>query len=524
MRESQRRKGREVAGNAGLCRANAPSRASKGALARGAFVRGALAAIASIGTLGPFPPEAFAQSGAEVKGAGGAPAAPGKAAGAGGAPAGGEASGAGGAPAAEKQAPPAAEIKVVIFVEGAKATEVRAEIESSLPPGVKVLPDAPFAEALKKRGFLPLAKSIKGVNERRASAPKLQGAAQDVGAQAAIVASANVAKGGKYDVPMLIVPSDSPEPLVSTNAIVSSKDGSQPRAEAIAGIVSASISGIIPVAPPPPETKVETVEIVNKEPEVKKVEPPKPPPPPMNKFVRGKFLFEIGLGTQGRSFFYLMPPNLDREDNIRDYDILVAQHASLRADVYPFAGPEDSFLGHVGLTAAGGASFGVKSTLADKNDSTTTIFNFRVGPKMRFPLGPGEKPPLITGELAYSHYNFTFDDPSRTAASFVYQSIRPGVGVRFPVGPVVALFEGGLHYVVASPELEARFPNATTLGFDAQLGVGLPLGTLFEARLNVNYNRYRANLKADVDSDTGYVAAGAVDQFFGAHLGLAVAP
>ncbi|HEU4533094.1 MAG TPA: hypothetical protein VFS00_03215, partial [Polyangiaceae bacterium] len=300
MRESQRREGRGGSCNEGPCRANAAVRASKGGLARGLrsrglLARGAIVAGAALGALGPFPPEAFAQAGPEAKGAGGAPGAPGaEKAGAAG-QGGGEASGAGGG---EKQAPAAAEIKVVIFVEGPKAAEVRAEIEKSLPPGVAVLPDAPFLESLKKRGILPLAKTIKGPAERKAASPKLQGAAQDVGAQAAIVASANPAKGGKYDVPMLIVPADSPEALVSTNSVVSAKEGTQPRSEAIAGIVSASISGILPPPPAVPETKIEAAPVVKKEPE-KKVEPPKPAPPPPSKFVRGKFLFEIGLGTQG---------------------------------------------------------------------------------------------------------------------------------------------------------------------------------------------------------------------------------
>lgn len=523
MRESQRRGGRGGACKNGPGRANFASRASRGFFARVVFAPGVVAALVALGALGPFPPEAFAQSapaGAEAKGAGGASGAAGAdKAGAGG-QTGGETSGAGGA---EKQAPPVANIKVVIFVEGPKAAEVRAEIEKSLPPGVTVLPDGPFLEALKKRGLLPLAKSIKGPAERSAGTPKLQGAAQDVGAQAAILASANAAKGGKYDVPMLIVPSDSPEALVSTNAVVLAKAGTQSRSEAIAGIVSASISGILPIAPVVIEAKVEPVEAPKPEPP-KKVEAPKPEPPPPNQFVRGKVLFEVGLGTQGRAFSYIFPVGLAGTDRtiVRPYNLLASPHLLLRTDYYPFAGPGDSFLTNVGLTAAGGGSALVKSKIRDQADSDTAFFHFRVGPKVRFPIGSDQQT-LITGELTYSHLDFTITDPTRSSPSYIYQSVRPGVGVRYPVGPLVALFEGGLHYVFASSELKARFPNATILGFDAQLGLALPLRAHFEGRFNLNYTRYRANLKADLDSATGYVAAGSIDQFFGAHLGAAAA-
>jgi hypothetical protein len=480
-------------------------------------VRGVFLAIAVLGLLGPFELEAYAQAGAG--GAGGA--------------AGGEKSGEGGAGApSSKKAP--AETKVAIFVEGAQAGEVRAEIEKSLPPGVIVLPDGPFIEALKKQHLLPLAKNIKGPAERQKATSKLQLAAQEVGAQAGIVASAPAAKAGKFDIPILIMPSDSTELLSSVNATGSVKDNNQPRAEAIAGVVSAAISGILPVVTEEPPPKVEEPKVEEKPPEKPKVEEKKPEPPPVNKFLRGKFLFELGLGTQGRSFFYIMPPGLEQGDNVRDYRSLFIPHAFLRADVFPFAGPDDTFLNNIGLTGSVGRAFGLSSTLSGggreepETGVETTFFHFRVGPKVRFLLGPGDRAPMITGEITYSNVGFTFADAKLSSPSFIYQSVRPGVGARVPVGPVAVLFEGGLHYVYNAGDLDGRFPNAGVLGFDAQLGVALPLGKLFEARLNVNYTRYRGNLKADLDRDaafyTGYIAAGSVDQFFGAHLGVAVAP
>ncbi|HEU4532956.1 MAG TPA: hypothetical protein VFS00_02515, partial [Polyangiaceae bacterium] len=217
----------------------------------------------------------------------------------------------------------------------------------------------------------------------------------------------------------------------------------------------------------------------------------------------------------------IFPEGLEANNLLRPYNLFASPHLFLRADYYPFAGPGDSFLNNVGLTAFGGGSAPVNSTIRGQQDLDTAFFHFRVGPKVRFPLGE-DKTTLITGELTYSHLDFTITDQTRSAPSFIYQSVRPGAGVRLPLGPVVGLFEGGLHYVFASSELKARFPNATVLGFDAQLGVALPLSSVFEGRFNINYTRYRGNLKADLDA--AYVAAGSVDQFFGAHLGLAAAP
>src|SRR5687768_13794330 len=111
MHESQRQGGRGASGSRGPRRANFTLRASMPARVRGVFL-----AISALGMLGPLEPEAYAQAGAG---------------GAGGAPAGGEKSGTGGAAASEKKA--AAETKIAIFVEGAQAGEVRAEIEKSLP-------------------------------------------------------------------------------------------------------------------------------------------------------------------------------------------------------------------------------------------------------------------------------------------------------------------------------------------------------------------------------------------------------
>jgi hypothetical protein len=495
----------------------------------------------SLGGLWPLEREAYAQAGPEAAGAGGAPASGAQKGGTGNGQEGGEKSGSGGgaAPAAEKKAPSGPETKVVIYVEGAKAAEVRSEIEMALPAGVTLLPAGPFVEALKKQGLLPLAKSIKGPAERQEAAAKVQAAAQEVGAHAVIIANAPAAKGGKFDIPLLIVPSDNPNPLASTNAKAATKGGT-PRAEALAGFVSPAISGIVPITPvtaPAPE-KAEEAKAEEKKPEESKAEEKKPEekaeeskpeekkpePAETNNFLRGKYVIEAGLGTVGRSFFYIFPSNFDRGDNVNSYDLLAAPNPYVQGDVYPFAGPNDSFLNSIGVTGTLGGAIGLKSNLGDQQGVKTTVFQARFGPKLRFPLGPGPKAPMLSGEVTYSRLSFTFTDPTGGSPSFIYQSIRPGVGVRLPAGPVAVLFEGGYHFVTETGALDDRFPNASVSGLDAQLGVAVPISTLLEARFNLNYTRYRGNLQADLDSPTGYVAAGSVDQFYGLRVGVAIAP
>jgi hypothetical protein len=520
-------------------------------LAYSSLAMSAIVAAASLGMFWPLEREANAQAGGEKAGAGGAPAAAGaEKAGAGGA--GGEStekSGSGGATppgdkagekGGEKQAAPAAaETKVVIFVEGPKAAEVKAEIEKSLPAGVTSVPAEPFAEALKKQGLAPLGKNIKGPRERADAAPKLQLAAQEAGVAAAIVATAPAAKGGKFDVAILIVPSDSPQPLASTNIKAASKGGGQMRAEAIAGVISPAISGIIPIVAPAPaepkaeEPKAEEPKAEEPKAEEPKAEEPKAEPAATNNFVRGKYLLEAGAGTQGRSFFYIYPPGFEADnntDNTRDYSILAAPHLYLHGDIF-FGSAGDSFgLGNFGVTAIAGGAVGLKSTLNGggraeaETGVATTFFHARVGPKVRFLLGGGEKPTMLTGEIAYSRYSFTFADATGSAPSYVYQSVRPGVGLRLPAGPVNILFETGFHFVLNSGELERRFPNSSVIGLDLQGGLAVPLSSIIEMRFNLNYNRYRGNLKADLASTTGYIAAGSVDQFYGLNIGVAVAP
>jgi hypothetical protein len=518
----------------------------------------AIVAVAALNAFWPLERAAYAQAGAEKSGAGGAPAAGDKAAGdkagaekagTGGGQEGAEKSGEGGAAPAgdkatekggEKQgAAVSAETKVVIYVEGPKAAEVKADIEKSLPAGVTAVPSEPFAESLKAQGLVPLAKNIKGPRERDAAAAKLQPLAQQAGVQAVIVATAPAAKGGKFDIAILIVPSDSPQPLASTNVKAATKDN-QKRAEAIAGVISPAISGIIPIVSPAAaepakaeEAKAEEAKAEEPKAEEAKAEEKKPEEAGGNNFLKGKYLLEAGLGTQGRSFFYILPPGLERGNNVRDYDILAAPHLFVHADWYPFAGPGDSFVNNIGLTAIAGGAVGLKSTLRDLNGQQVTgvktnFFHFRIGPKVRFPLGQGDKAPLFTGEVAYSRWGFTFDDPDGTSPSFIYQSVRPGVGLRLPAGPVTLLFETGAHFVTNAGELDARFPNAGVLGLDLQAGVAVPFSPTFEGRFALNYNRYRGNLKAELDQNadlyTGYVAAGSVDQFFGLHVGVAIAP
>ncbi|HEU4533996.1 MAG TPA: hypothetical protein VFS00_07760, partial [Polyangiaceae bacterium] len=123
---------------------------------------------------------------------------------------------------------------------------------------------------------------------------------------------------------------------------------------------------------------------------------------------------------------------------------------------------------------------------------------------------------------------FTFDDPNGFSPSFTYKSIRPGVGLRLPTGPLTVLFETGFHFVSDAGALSARFPNSSVTGLDAQLGVAVPFSDIIEGRFSLNYNRYRGNLKADLDPNaanyTPYQASGSVDQFFGLHVGVAIAP
>jgi hypothetical protein len=252
-------------------------------------------------------------------------------------------------------------------------------------------------------------------------------------------------------------------------------------------------------------------------------------------FVRGRFQFEVGVGTQARSFGYLQPRSIgSNRDNVRPYGALITPHFVAQADAFPLAGPGDSWGNHLGLTASVGGSVGQKSTLSGGQRSeletgvSTTFFHFRAGPKLRFALGSGDKASLLTAEVAYSRWAFTFDDASGSSPSFVYQSIRPGIGARVPAGPVALLFEGGFHAVTDAGALSARFPNASVHGFDTQLGLALPISRAFEGRVSLNYNRYRGNLRAELNPNaptaTPYLAAGSVDQFFGARFGVAVAP
>ncbi|WP_437815714.1 hypothetical protein [Sorangium sp. So ce1078] len=233
----------------------------------------------------------------------------------------------------------------------------------------------------------------------------------------------------------------------------------------------------------------------------------------------GTELFSAGVDLEiaGRTLSYsdLLSGNL------RTYEVLGVPMPSLHAELYPLARGALPVLRDLGIALSYARAIGLDSEGAAGASVSTSWSRLHAGVRGRYRLAGPTGPVLFAGGgLCWTDFDVeSTGDPSRDAASVSYVALRLGVDGRFPVGPVALEAGGGYQAPLSMGALASHFREPSAGGVDLRVAVAVPFAPGLDVRAGASYTRFFY----DFDSEPGdpYIAGGALDQLFGAHLGVA---
>lgn len=402
---------------------------------------------------------------------------------------------------------------VAVLVEGPDAEAIAAEVQSVLPPELRVIEAKAFAEALRKAGQRDFgnALAVKGALRDKMLA-RAQKAMETVGADAAIVGRVRIGKLGKEV--WLVWLAAGGELRVDEAA--SLRGDSSDRRTAL----HAALDGPAAALVPPPVIAAPSGGEVGPEKPKETPDPEKEKPKgARTAHVYGTSLFGLGVAFEmgGRHMTFSDAVSA----NIRPYDVLGAPMIAAAGELYPAATTGIPVLKNIGLTGRFAMALGLSSSTKAGTSTGNTWLRARGGLKWRFLPGSDAGPVLaLTGDFGMDQ--FSFDDAGALAGevpSVRYTYLRAGGEIRVPIGPLAFELGGGYRGLLGVGETGDRFANGNALAFDGMVGFAVPLPAGFEVRLSGDYTRvFYAFTPAVGDA---YVAGGAVDEMLGARLGVA---
>ncbi|MBK8257801.1 MAG: hypothetical protein IPK82_34675 [Polyangiaceae bacterium] len=410
---------------------------------------------------------------------------------------------------------------VAVFVEGADADAVAAEIQSVLPPELGSVDAKTFGDALRKAGqSAPMGNTlaVKGTLRDKIFA-RVQKALETTAADAAVLGRVRMGKLGKEVWIVWLSSSGS----VEVDQAVSLK-GDDHRADFGEALQTPANA----LVPPPSSSGSNTDPTLGgsgsssgggPDDSSSPGDEPKKDASSRTPHVAGSSLFSITaafeVGGRNAAFTDAVSPN------IRPYQVYGAPMVHVAGEVFPAATTGIPVLKNIGLAARFSMALGLSSNTTDKAASTgNTWYRFRGGLKWRFVPGSDSGPVLaLTGDFGID--SFSFDDAGDLADSVPtvnYQYLRAGGEVYFPIGPVGIGFNGGYRGLLSVGETGDRFRDTSAMAFDAGalFVVGLPKG--FDIRLAGEYTR--VFYAFDPVLGDAYVAGGMTDEMFGARLGV----
>ena len=214
-----------------------------------------------------------------------------------------------------------------------------------------------------------------------------------------------------------------------------------------------------------------------------------------------------GAGIFSRNFSY----NQDINQSLLGYSLGSGIAPAMKVTWAPLFGQRGYVTGHIGM------SVGLKSTGADGTSYPSQLLAWGFGAGYRFLIGERSHVGL---ELDYEHQGFSISgtpsNPRPDIPDVGYSAVAAGVDLRFSLfGPVSLL--GGVYYrylfSVGEIGTAAWFPHQTSMGVEANLGVGVMLGSAFELRVQGGFQRYGFTFNP-VPGDA-HVAGGATDTYLG---------
>jgi hypothetical protein len=451
---------------------------------------------------------------------------------------------------------------IAVIVEGPKADTFREMVLSTVPSGIKVMPEGQFRSAMGRRG-LPggkigfalsspgMKKMVLGIVRKTVEGEKMAGA---------ILGRARAGRGGLEMV--LVFQGPKGDPSLDTAAPL--KGNADAQKKSIADTLAPVYNELGVTAPEPePEPKPEP------KPEPDIGPKPKPEGPDEGEEEEeeeddkgdkkdGEFrpnrpgaeLFNIYVGAEfGGRFFDYSRSEVDTA-NLRPYDVFGVPGLHVAGEIYPFATLGIVVLSNIGLTVSYMHAFGLDSQTEDGVYLFGTNWNrFGAGLRYRQPLVENAGLPVILGFNGSFHFqNFTFDAESEQAPEIIdeiatvkYLYMRGGVDARIPIVEWFALapsfgFIGTLNSGEEEPgacqddnpldtepapdcHLYERFRDPSAFGIDMGLYVAFVIGKGFETRAGVEYTRFFSSFNPEPGDD--YIAGGALDQYLALRVGAA---
>jgi len=402
---------------------------------------------------------------------------------------------------------------VGIYVEGPDAGDVREALAGGAPKGVTVAGADEVHRALT--GGNPVGLFANG-KAHEAEVRRVREEATALGLDAVLLAVVR-REGAKRRVRLIVIDRAGREEGLSDVVYQAGGDGGDADLASRAGEAFAPYAHSEGAAPEPaPQAAIDTK--VSGEPgEPRDEGRDSNAPRPRGVYNRSLVALEVGGSAVGRQFDY----HDGISANLRSYNVAPAAMASVAAEVFPFAGAS-GVLRDFGFTGSYAHSLFLKSTLAGGPDVSTTEAAYSFGLRAR--IHPwGDAGTLFGVSYQYADQSFVFDSAGASVdaqlPSVDYRANRIGADVRIPFGSFALLAGAAFRAVLSAGDVQSRFRAPSVDGVDGEVGASMTVASGWEARLVADYERYFYGFQP-MPGD-GYVAGGALDQFFGGRLAVA---
>ena len=226
------------------------------------------------------------------------------------------------------------------------------------------------------------------------------------------------------------------------------------------------------------------------------------------------------LGTRAFGYNESLP-------GLRGYSLGFSPNIALRAHWYPAAHVSDGALANIGLDLRGEFLVGVSSKNSSGQKFSTNSHAFGVGLRARVPLGNVE----LGAVGGFGQHAFGFSSASAKVDPDLpdvnYNFVRLGLDGSWQfAGPLRLQLAAAYLLGLSQGEIaeKAWFPHTKGNGFEAEIGLAIPLSRMLGFELAFAMQRYFLSLNPDPKDPgvvgTGRVAGGALDQYFSTRLGV----
>ena len=207
----------------------------------------------------------------------------------------------------------------------------------------------------------------------------------------------------------------------------------------------------------------------------------------------------------------------DLYQTLQGYSLGSAVAPAVKLTWSPLFGGRGYFTGHIAM------SVGLQSKDQSGTSFPTQALAWGAGLGYRFLIGEKSH---VGIEARFERQNFTISgtasNPKPAIPDVGYSALAAGLDLRFSLfGPVSLLGGASYRYLFAVGEIgsEAWFPRQTSQGVDANVGIGVELGSSFEIRLIGALQRYGFSFHPEPGDP--HVAGGATDTYLSGSMWLA---